>query len=72
MEGCVESKGFTRLCKSYKRPWGGGLGRPEEDLRLLPGAGDELQGAGNSWGPSALVLECDWFQKVLEGGVEKG
>lgn len=55
MEGCMESKGFTRLCKSYERPWGGGLGWPEEDLRLLPGGGDELQGAGNSWGPSALV-----------------
>lgn len=41
--------------KVTKDPREGGPCWPEENLRLLPGGADELQGAGNSWGPSALA-----------------
>lgn len=57
MEVCMESK-EEKLCKSYQRPWGGGPCYCEENLRLLPGEQDELQGIRKFLGAKCLSLEC--------------
>lgn len=48
-------QGTYQLRKRRHSPWGRGVGWPEEGLRPLPRRRDELQGAGDSWGPSALL-----------------